>query len=1347
MEHSHTITLSNLLLHFSRPLTASTSLPFLSTPPPRPPHHSTDHRILTTLNRPTVIVGTLTLPTHTTPSSSHFPCSCFKFSDGSATLCCDILSFRLAAVGKQIRVTAWNFIPFKHPGNPGSKTGLLEIIKWCFSNPNDESNFADLLPVKPNFPVTSCSNGGKYFRAVHGLVKSVGPISIVPCATPANSSYDLNSSSKVNFLGFLVELLCCECRLCGSRDLVNNLKNGSFQIENMNGHSFTKMEILYFCGNASSFHPVMTKLIGNRVVVLGLKKKLVCITKEESCLMFLTLDEMVLRVCPRLEKLVPSLKSEIKGKGECGCYTGLIRAVHMKGMALELDNDVWLLLTDQLHTMIHGLRVGSIISVRNVHFVDPKFSWTKVVILGACVKTSIIVESFSPLETVCNVVLQSTSMLGKFIQSLPFSARLWVLLLVSSLRKKFADSDILSDKDILGSKHQEGLAQMHASSLLPPSVFLTQHGAFMGLCRHDFNGCGREMHCGFLKLVVPMSIFIHHCINTLQRALKSESPCKFLSIGNHLSILPRPAKYNGRSGRRIISSEDVGVGLLGYLKIDPLTRRLQLVDATGGIDVLIPDLPLTWNSNDIFEVTNYDIIMDGVDKLVDQLGCSESLSCKMIFNCIQVRREFSTSVSVYCLWKNVKCRNFPIYPCINSKNETKILESGSYHLLRVSHKFPPQEKQSNNVRSIKSSTFVEAILLPYILLLDGKPGISHPCNVYGDKTIELSKYCFIGNNEEQVFIKRQKLIEKSVNTSKDEFHTSVYQLNACSNTFRENTNCDDLSSLDISCMVTFRDLKKENVVCPALLRSTSLIKDMCFNSKPTTPRKILLEFSSDRFLKYRLLQIGGYYVIKHNAKDCFSTSNDAGFGSSGSAKFVIDYGKHIWSLALICDDVHFNNKSVYASVEGSSPHATDGVMPKVQIEQQLLSSNDDSPGFCSDVCLYLPVNLTGLLEDNIMESEVGQIQKFATSEQNANICFNIGTALAWPNFFSGPQSSNCLFPEGKLISLKGNVVDIHDLTSSLCNSCSSESSLDVLQMKGLVGTRGSFCIHVSVDNNIVNIYGSISKDAFPTGFGPGSTATFHRILDARAQNFMLLPVSFIEINSIEVFFKQCSDRLSSTLRPLKDVYSARQDSFSCLISQLPQCPSQKQIVLRCRVVAVTVLVLEMKARNLYAETKVNSKGILLDIPLACFVLDDGSSLCCCWVNAERAATLLRLQEEATTSYQLGRILKKYKRVTVKNRGSFIDFPYQDLVVSVASGDALNSSDENIIKYIIFNACVGRTWNVVGSVMDSEEVTQLKNEYLTHMVNMQPMQSIWANEATCSLARADARNMIQELLKS
>ena len=223
----------------------------------------------------------------------------------------------------------------------------------------------DSLPVTPNLPGSNSIVGGKYFRGVHGVVESVTPISTVPCITPASNAkpeYNLNLGSSVNTLGFLVQLLCCECKLCSSRDLVNNWRNGSFKVDNMNGHAFTKMEILYFCGNASTFQPVMTKLIGNRVVVLGLKKKLVYINKEESCLLYLTLDETVLHACPRLEKLAPKLKSEIKGKGECGCYTGVIRGVYMKGLALELDNNVWLLLTDQLHTLMHGLRVGSIVS-------------------------------------------------------------------------------------------------------------------------------------------------------------------------------------------------------------------------------------------------------------------------------------------------------------------------------------------------------------------------------------------------------------------------------------------------------------------------------------------------------------------------------------------------------------------------------------------------------------------------------------------------------------------------------------------------------------------------------------------------------------------------------------------------------------------------------------------------------------------------------------------------------------------------------------------------------------------------------------------------------------------------
>lgn len=52
--------------------------------------------------------------------------------------------------------------------------------------------------------------------------------------------------------------------------------------------------------------------------------------------------------------------------------------------------------------------------MRNVHFVNPRFSWAKILILGACSKTSIILESFSPLES--EYVLLSCSLLS-FLKS------------------------------------------------------------------------------------------------------------------------------------------------------------------------------------------------------------------------------------------------------------------------------------------------------------------------------------------------------------------------------------------------------------------------------------------------------------------------------------------------------------------------------------------------------------------------------------------------------------------------------------------------------------------------------------------------------------------------------------------------------------------------------------------------------------------------------------------------------------------------------------------------------------------------------------------------------------------
>ena len=121
-------------------------------------------------------------------------------------------------------------------------------------------------------------------------------------------------------------------------------------------------------------------------------------------------------------------------------------------------------------------------------------------------------------------------------------------------------------------------------------------------------------------------------------------------------------------------------------------------------------------------------------------------------------------------------------------------------------------------------------------------------------------------------------------------------------------------------------------------------------------------------------------------------------------------------------------------------------------------------------------------------------------------------------------------------------------------------------------------------------------------------------------------------------------------------------------------------------------------------------------PIVIFLIchiDDGSSSCCCWANAERAATLLRLHEEfplkafgssswklkgigidnacRTTIYHLDKLLKKHGRITVKNYGSISDSSSQDLMFSVGSNDFLSSSDENLLKFIILNACIGTFW--------------------------------------------------------
>ncbi|XP_058221004.1 CST complex subunit CTC1-like isoform X1 [Rhododendron vialii] len=449
------------LLRRSRPVTAASSLTpsrsispsskpqpsdrnQTSTPPTQNPNPHP--KTLSSLNHPSLIIGTLTLPSHdNNPSSSNSTprcskTSCFSFSDGSSVVCCDILDLDVRIIGRKIHVLAWNFIPLKCGG------GFLEIITWRLPETSGV-----IPPCSNVFPLVSdsvidCGDGDKAKYLVRGELESVSPVSVVPCVS--------NSSVSRNVCGFLVQILVCKCKLCCVKD--SKLMAMQDQIEGQDSHCFAKPVIVYFCGSASSWHPVIIKLIGSVVLLSGLKKKLVFIGEEDSQLMYVTSEKTLLHLPKVINRRFPASKTVIKGKGECGMYTGTVTGIYMQSMVVELDREV-MLLTDRLIALPHSLRVGAIVSMRNVHFVNPKFCWTKVLILGACYRTSIIVKSFSPFETGCCLSSQSQSLLGKFINSLSFSVKLWVLLLVSSFRKKFAG--ILNEKEILGSNNSKGVTR------------------------------------------------------------------------------------------------------------------------------------------------------------------------------------------------------------------------------------------------------------------------------------------------------------------------------------------------------------------------------------------------------------------------------------------------------------------------------------------------------------------------------------------------------------------------------------------------------------------------------------------------------------------------------------------------------------------------------------------------------------------------------------------------------------------------------------------------------------------------------------------------------------------------
>lgn len=172
--------------------------------------------------------------------------------------------------------------------------------------------------------------------------------------------------------------------------------------------------------------------------------------------------------------------------------------------------------------------------------------------------------------------------------------------------------------------------------------------------------------------------------------LEFDNDCHLLCKNNRYIFLSSEDKSYGWSKRQIVPSEDIGIVLLGSLKISPSSGRLQLVDMTGSIDVIIPDLSLTWKNSSIYEIIDYTLMMEGLPEVVDRMWLPKtvSFSCKAIFNCAPLARRGNLSTFVYFHMCNSPNNYLPFYPCVGWTNDFKELESGKFHLIQVTHKFP-----------------------------------------------------------------------------------------------------------------------------------------------------------------------------------------------------------------------------------------------------------------------------------------------------------------------------------------------------------------------------------------------------------------------------------------------------------------------------------------------------------------------------------------------------------------------------------------------------------------------------------------------------------------------------------
>lgn len=102
-----------------------------------------------------------------------------------------------------------------------------------------------------------------------------------------------------------------------------------------------------------------------------------------------------------------------------------------------------------------------------------------------------------------------------------------------------------------------------------------------------------------------------------------------------------------------------------------------------------------------FQVVDYILIIEGMPGQVNYSGLIDKpFSCRSIFNFVPSARAVNLAVYVEFHLRNTACRNLSFYPHMESGEDLERLESGIYHLLHVTHKFPVLGKVSLTALSV-----------------------------------------------------------------------------------------------------------------------------------------------------------------------------------------------------------------------------------------------------------------------------------------------------------------------------------------------------------------------------------------------------------------------------------------------------------------------------------------------------------------------------------------------------------------------------------------------------------------------------------------------------------------------